>query len=213
MNALTCRVDLPGWRLYFASLRLLDEFDPHRLEILVRETGAAFRRDLTGQDLVARPVIAALRELFKQAGTSPSRYRPSSEALGRRLLKGEELPRIQPLVDVNNLLSVVTLCPCCVMRPGSVEPPLTLRRGRSGDVIQGLRGPLDLEGKPTLEDAGGPFGTPITDDHRVILRPEDRSALLVAYLPADGAPDVAASLRGLAEKIPGLQIGSEWHFA
>ena len=213
MNPLTCRMELPGWQLYFAALALGEGFDPGALESLVQETDVSFRKGLAGQDLAGQPVIGALRELFRQAGTSPSRYRPSSEALGRRVLKGEGLPRIQPLVDLNNLLSLITLCPCCVMRLETVEPPLVLRRGEPGEALHGLRGVLELDGKPVLADARGPFGTPITDDHRVVLQPGDRSALLVAYVPAAAAVDAGAVLGRLAGRLPGVCLGPEWRFA
>lgn len=212
MESLTCRVELPGWRLTFAWLELSGDADPVRLAEVFAEEESRFRARLEGRDLAAEPMVAALRELFKQAGTSPSKYRPSSEALGRRVLKGEGLPRIHPLVDLNNLLSLATLAPCCVMRPGSVEPPLVLRHGAAGETIQGLRGPLDLEGKPVLADARGPFGTPITDDHRVVLQAGDRAALLVAYLPAAAPVEVTATLQDLAGRISGIRVGPHWQF-
>lgn len=206
MESLTCRVELPGWRLFFAWLELSGDLDPVRGAAAFTEEEARFRARMEGRDLAAEPMVAALRELFKQAGTSPSKYRPSSEALGRRVLKGEGLPRIHPLVDLNNLLSLATLTPCCVMRPGSVELPLVLRRGGDGETIQGLRGPMELEGKPVLADARGPFGTPITDDHRVVLQPGDRAALLVAYVPAAAPAEVPAALNALADRLSGVRV-------
>jgi hypothetical protein len=59
-------------------------------------------------------------------------------------------------------------------------------------MLDAMRGPLDLAGKPLLADAAGPFGTPITDAHRVKVLPETTSGWLVAYLPA-GAPRRAAT--------------------
>ncbi len=212
MDSLTCRLEIPGWRLAFAWLEQSGEAAPARRAAVFAEEEDRFRARQAGRDLAADPVVAALRELFKQVGTSPSKYRPSSEALGRRVLKGEGLPRIHPLVDLNNLLSLATLAPCCVMRPGSVEPPLALRRGGAGETLHGLRGALDLEGKPVLADVRGPFGTPITDDHRVVVQPEDRAALLVAYVPAAVPVDINAALRDLADRISGIRVGSCWRF-
>jgi DNA/RNA-binding domain of Phe-tRNA-synthetase-like protein len=134
--------------------------------------------------LAAVPVVAAVRRLFREAGTDPTRYRPSSEALLRRVLKGEELPAIHPLVDANNCLSVARVVPCCVMAAGSVAGAMRLRRGEAGERMDSLRGPFELQGKPLLEDAAGPFGTPITDSRRVAVQAETARALMVAYLPA-----------------------------
>ena len=149
----------------------------------------AARRDFDLATLAEVPVVAAMRRLFRDAGTDPTRYRPSSEALLRRVLKGEELPAIHPLVDVNNALSLALAVPCCVMAEGSVTGEMTLRRGEAGERMTSLRGPFDLEGKPLLADGEGPFGTPITDSHRVAVQPATRRALLVAYLPAAAAPE------------------------
>lgn len=205
-----CRLELPGWRLLFYRLALTGSFRPAVLAAGLRQEENRLRNELAGNELSGHPVLAALRELFRQAGTSPSRYRPSSEALVRRVLKAESLPAIHPLVDFNNLLSLRTMCPCCVMRTGSVIPPLVFRIGRAGESITGLRGSLDLDGKPVLADTAGPFGTPITDDHRVVLTPADETAWLVIYAPAGlpggldrAAPDLAGNMPGLVcEELP-----------
>ena len=137
--------------------------------------------------------MAALRSLFRAAGCDPTRYRPSSEALLRRLLKGEDLPAIHPLVDLNNCLSVALAVPCCIVAEGSFTPPVVLRAGRAGESYESLRGPFNLEGKPLLADAEGPFGTPITDSQRVKVTGDTRGAWMVAYLPAGVvAPEAAA---------------------
>lgn len=211
-ETLTCRMELPGWRLYFAGLRLGDSFDPERLAGRLAAAQAELRQRLGGSEAASTPEFESLRELFRAAGTNPSRYRPSSEALARRVLKGDALPRIQPLVDFNNLLSLRTLCPCCVMAPEAVTPPLLLRRGKAGESVQGLRAAMDLEGKPVLEDARGPFGTPVTDDHRVILAPAHRQALLVIYQPAALEWDAGRAVRDEAAAAGQILVGPEWIF-
>jgi DNA/RNA-binding domain of Phe-tRNA-synthetase-like protein len=148
--------------------------------------GAEARQRFGGANLVDFAVVASVRRLFREAGTDPTRYRPSSEALLRRILKGEELPAIHPLVDLNNCLSVALAVPSCVMAEGSVEGRIELRRGLMGERMESLRGDFDLAGKPLLADARGPFGTPITDSRRVAVGEATRAAWLVAYLPATG---------------------------
>jgi DNA/RNA-binding domain of Phe-tRNA-synthetase-like protein len=148
--------------------------------------------------------VAAVRSLFRAAGCDPTRYRPSSEALLRRLLKGEELPAIHPFVDLNNCLSVALAVPSCVAAEGSFAGPVTLRAGRPGESYDSLRGPFNLEGKPLLADPQGPFGTPITDSQRVKVTGETRGAWLVAYLPSGGVrPEQAErELQGLLAQAP-----------
>jgi len=129
-------------------------------------------------------VVGALRALFRAAGCDPTRYRPASEALLRRLVKGGELPEIFPLVDVNNCLSAELAVPCCVMVEGSFTEPMTWRSGVEGESYTSLRGPFNLEKKPVLFDPDGPLDTPITGNVRVKVEPDTERAWLVAYMPA-----------------------------
>jgi DNA/RNA-binding domain of Phe-tRNA-synthetase-like protein len=125
-----------------------------------------------------------MRKLFRGAGCDPTRYRPASEALLRRLVKGAELPEIHPLVDVNNCLSAELAAPCCVMAEGTLGSSLLFRRGESGESYESLRGPFNLDAKPLLVDELGPIDTPITGGVRVKVKPDTERAWLVAYLPA-----------------------------
>jgi DNA/RNA-binding domain of Phe-tRNA-synthetase-like protein len=174
---------LEGWTLFWAELELRGN-EREALAALRTEVAIRARASHTIEGLAAHPTAAAVRRLFRQAGCDPTRHRPSSEALLRRLLKGEELPAIHPLVDLNNCLSVELVVPGCVMPAGAVTPPFVLRAGREGETMLSMRGPYELHGKPLLADPSGPFGTPITDSERVKVTRETVRALLVAYLPA-----------------------------
>ncbi len=188
MSDAVWRSELAGWELgWFEVETTGDEAAAGALTARRSRVAGELRSRWTPAELGEDPTVAALRRLFKAAGCDPGRYRPSSEALLRRLLKGEELPSIHPLVDLNNQLSIELKAPACVVRHGSFDFPVTLRAGRAGEVLDSMRGPLDLAGKPLLEDAAGPFGTPITDSHRVKVLPETAAVWLVVYLPA--APD------------------------
>jgi len=180
---LDVRHELPGWTLFWADLEL-QAGSEGMLAGLRTEVGARARASHTLEALSAHPTVAALRKLFRQAGCDPTRHRPSSEALLRRVLKGEELSAIHTLVDVNNCLSVELVVPGCVMALGSATPPFVLRAGRDGETMLSMRGPYELHGKPLLADGDGPFGTPITDSERVKVREGANRAWLVAYLPA-----------------------------
>jgi DNA/RNA-binding domain of Phe-tRNA-synthetase-like protein len=190
-------LELAGWELLWVRLEAAPGGQEAISEMaaLRRQVSERARANFTLETLGAHPTVAALRRLFKAAGCDPSRYRPSSEALLRRVLKGEDLPAIHPLVDLNNCLSVELAVPSCVLAEGTVTPPLVLRAGRPGEDFLSLRGPLNLEGKPLLADTLGPFGTPITDSQRVRVEGETRAAWLVAYLPEGVVPPAAAQGR------------------
>ena len=180
------RFELDGWRLFFALLeRGADE--QGRLAQLRLECAARARDRWQIESLAADPTVAGLRKLFRAAGTDPTRYRPSSEALLRRILKGAELPAISPLVDLNNCLSLELAVPCCVMVGDAVGSPYVLRAGQAGESYESLKGHFNLEGKPLLVDVHGPCDAPITGSRRVMIDEETQRAWLVAYLPADAA--------------------------
>jgi DNA/RNA-binding domain of Phe-tRNA-synthetase-like protein len=177
------RHELPGWQLLWARFTMRGGAE-EALGALRRRTQAEVRARWPLEMLAQQPTVAAIRALFRQAGCDPTRYRPSSEALLRRVLKGEDLPCILPAVDLNNLLSIELAVPACVMDARRVAPPLVLRAGRPGERMLSMRGDFDLEGKPLLEDGQGVFGTPITDSERVKVQADSMDIVLVAYLPA-----------------------------
>lgn len=190
--------ELEGWELFFAKL----DAGGLSTETTVRarrEVVERARTALSRETLAAHPPVAALRKLFKQAGCDPSRYRPASEALLRRILKGEDLPPIHPLVDVNNSLSAELAVPCCVMAAGTFEPPFLFRAGRPDESYESFKGPFRLEGKPLLLDALGPCDAPITGSERVKVQPDTTRATLVAYLPEGvvSREDASAALEAI----------------
>lgn len=198
--------ELAGWELFWAELR----FEPDgadataELEAEARRAAEAYGAG----PLAEHPTIAALRRLFRAAGCDPTRYRPSSEALLRRVLKGQAPPAIHPLVDLNNCLSMRLAVPACVMARGSFAGPFVLREGREGESYESLKGPFNLAGKPLLADASGPCDAPITGSRRVMIRPDTRQASLVAYLPEGVVShDQAASrLEELVARFPGVEV-------
>ncbi len=208
-DSIEIHYDLKGWEIFFARLEGRDDAEGELAALRTRIAKRARERHQLPA-LASHPTIAALRRLFRAAGCDPTRYRPSSEALLRRLLKGHELPTIQPLVDVNNCLSAELAVPCCVMAEGTFSAPLVLRAGRTGEAYESLRGPFKLEGKPLLVDGDGPVDTPITGSQRVKVQQESRTAWLAAYLPAGvvSLDEAGEVLRDLLERAPVADIGT-----
>ncbi len=196
-------VELEGWEPAWFRLEPTGAA-AEDLRALRERVVTGVRERFAGGSPADDPVVAAVRRLFRAAGTDPTRHRPSSEALARRVLKGQELQEIHPLVDLNNLLSLKLMVPCCVVDPAALAPPFVLRRGREGEVMESLRGPFNLAGKPVLEDRAGPFGTPITDSERVRITPSTGECWLVAYtVAAGGGPgEVGRELADLLETAP-----------
>jgi DNA/RNA-binding domain of Phe-tRNA-synthetase-like protein len=84
---------------------------PPALVEMLRESEASMRRQLSLDRLTEHPLIAPWREAFRVLGIKPSEFRVSIEALARRVLRDQELPSINALVDIGNIISLKRLVP------------------------------------------------------------------------------------------------------
>jgi DNA/RNA-binding domain of Phe-tRNA-synthetase-like protein len=149
------------------------------------------------------PGAADARALYKALGLDPTKVRPSSESLTRRVLKGEALYRVNTLVDALNLSSLRYQLPFGLYDLDHVRPPVVLRRGAPGEAYEGIRkGPVHVEGRPVLVDASGPFGNPTSDSARTMITPATRRALVTVYAPASySAARLGEVVDGTAETL------------
>lgn len=130
--------------------------------------------------------LRAARHLYKAFGIDPTRTRPSSEALVRRVLRGQPLPRVFNAVDVGNLCSVRFLLPLGLYDAGKIRGNAVLRRGRAGEGYQGIRKDrVNVDGRPTLADEEGPFGNPTSDSLRTCVDESTTSLWMVIFAPLD----------------------------
>lgn len=142
-------------------------------------------------------VVAAVRTMYKAVGIDPTKTRPSSEALLRRIRKGDALPRINSLVDIINWTSLESQLPFGLYDRGRVLGAISMRLGVEGESYAGIRKDVvHLTGRPTLADDDGPFGNPTSDSARTMVTPETTEALIVVFAPA--AIDPALADRALA---------------
>jgi DNA/RNA-binding domain of Phe-tRNA-synthetase-like protein len=149
------------------------------------------------------PGAADARTLYKALGIDPTKTRPSNEALLRRALKGEALYRINTLVDALNLVSLREQLPFGLYDLDRVRPPVLLRRGAAGEGYEGIRkGLVNVEARPVLVDAEGPFGNPTSDSARTMITLAARRTLVIAYAPAGySLARLNAVLDGTAETL------------
>ena len=143
-------------------------------EELWQEIGALgdrFRETLTTESLKEMSSIAATRSVYRACGKDPSRYRPASEALIRRMLQGKKLYQIDTLVDLVNLASIAYGYSIGGFDADKfVGDTLTLGIGREGEPYEGIgRGMLNIAGLPVYRDAEGGVGTPTSDHERTKL--------------------------------------------
>lgn len=120
------------------------------------------------EDIKRQPAIAATREAYKRCGKDPGRYRPSAEALRRRLMRGIPLYQIDTLVDLINLVSLRTGYSIGGFDADKIDGThLELGIGKAGEPFEAIgRGILNIEGLPVYRDNRGGIGTPTSDEER-----------------------------------------------
>lgn len=146
-------------------------------------------------------VIAAVRSMYKRLGIDPTKTRPSSEALWRRVRRGDAFPRINSLVDVINWTSLETQLSFGLYDADQIDGAVTLRRGLPDEEYAGIRKDVvHVAGRMVLADARGAFGNPTSDSARTMVTVATRQALVVVYAPASLDAAVAGHARQLTDK-------------
>jgi DNA/RNA-binding domain of Phe-tRNA-synthetase-like protein len=130
-------------------------------------------------------VTAMVRTMYRRLGIDPTRTRPSSEALLRRVRKGDPLPRVNSLVDIINWCSLESQLPFGLYDRANVHGRVELRLGREGEEYAGIRkDTVHVAGRLTLADDEGPFGNPTSDSARTMVTAATTSAIVVIFAPA-----------------------------
>lgn len=143
--------------------------------------GERFRKELTTESLKELTSISATRRVYRACGKDPSRYRPASEALIRRMLQGKELYQRDTLVDLINLASIAYGYSIGGFDADKfVGDTLTLGIGREGEPYEGIgRGFINIHGLPVYRDEQGGVGTPTSDNERTKMTLETRHLLVL----------------------------------
>ncbi len=148
-------------------------------------------RDITElPDINRRPGIRATRDAYKALGKEPNRYRPSAEALCRRVVKGMELYRINALVDLINLVSLLSGYSIGGFDADRIQGEvLSLGVGREGELFEAIgRGELNIACMPVYRDSIGGIGTPTSDNERTKLDISTRRLLMCVNVYGEEMP-------------------------
>ena len=151
----------------------------HRMDSPLAAAEAAVR--------ISPPVeTTAVRTMYKRVGIDPTKTRPSSEALLRRVRKGDTLPRINSMVDVCNWCSFEFQLPYGLYDAAQIQGDVMLRIGREGESYPGIRkDDVHVGGRIALVDTRGPFGNPTSDSARTMVTTATTRALLVVFAPRE----------------------------
>jgi DNA/RNA-binding domain of Phe-tRNA-synthetase-like protein len=149
------------------------------------------RREFTLESLADSKPVRDVRAMFREWGMDPSKYRPSSEALLRRVVQGKGLYRVSNVVDIGNLGSIETGWPFGCYDRSRIQQPIEFRHGVAGESYEGIgKQTWHLQGRPLLADFQGPFGSPISDSTRSMITESAKDILIVLYVPV-GAIDAS----------------------
>lgn len=147
--------------------------------------------------------IRATRQAYKRLGKDPNRYRPSAEALHRRILRGLSLYKIDTLVDIVNLVSIRSGYSIGGFDAGKIEGDLILGIGQEGERYEGIgRGELNIAGLPVYRDHLGGIGTPTSDEERTKIGMDTTDLLMIinGYSGEEGLLEAAVYAADLLKK-------------
>lgn len=168
------------------------------------------------EDIKKNPAIAATRDIYKKLGKDPNRYRPSSEALCRRIVRDLPLYQIDTLVDMINLVSLKTGYSIGGFDADKIEgDALTLGVGMADEPYEGIgRGILNIEGLPVYRDQQGGIGTPTSDNERTKIGIETTNflAIINGYNGKEGLEDAAIYMQSLLKQFANAKEEDIYYF-
>lgn len=192
------------------------ENSPYSEELwkVIDRQGEQFRQLFTTQTVKDISAIAATRSVYKACGKDPSRYRPSSEALIRRMLQGKQLYQIDTLVDLINLASITYGYSIGGFDADKFDgDTLTLGVGREGEPYEGIgRGMLNIAGLPVYSDATGGVGTPTSDNERTKMTLGTRRLVALVNGYDGNEHDVQSTAQLIIDLVTRFCNGRNAHF-
>ncbi|MCM1138464.1 MAG: phenylalanine--tRNA ligase beta subunit-related protein [Duncaniella sp.] len=180
----------PGLRVVTIEADVENKDTSDELWGLISRGASDMRNVLDIPDINKRNGIRATREAYKKLGKEPNRYRPSCEALCRRLVKGLELYRINALVDIINLISIQSGYSIGGFDMDKIQgDSITLGVGMDGEPFEAIgRGELNIANMPVYRDAVGGIGTPTSDNERTKLDIDTKRLLMCVNIYGEEMP-------------------------
>ncbi len=194
----------PGLTLGIMECSITNAPSPEMLWDEIGTLEESIKNTYTLESVNKRPAIAATRQAYKISGKDPNRYRPSAEALCRRILRGLELYQVNTAVDLINLISIQTGYSIGGFDADKIAgQEITLGIGRENEPFEAIgRGQLNIAGLPVYRDETGGIGTPTSDNERTKLSLSTTRLLMIinAYSGKDGLEEALDFSESLLRK-------------
>ena len=171
---------VPELKLSCIECNVLVQEKNENLWVEIQEEIKQLAKQLEVEDISRLPAISASRLAYKKCGKDPARYRLSSEALLRRVLKRGEIYQINNVVDVLNLVSISSGYSIGGYDAHKIEGKAEFGIGKTNEPYVGIgRGELNIEFMPVFRDATGAFGTPTSDSERTCVSAKTKRFLMI----------------------------------
>ncbi|MDO9153879.1 MAG: phenylalanine--tRNA ligase beta subunit-related protein [Paludibacter sp.] len=146
------------------------------MEMEIEKITSTFNID----DIKNRPAIAATRKIYKSLGKDPNRYRPSAEALCRRIVREIPVYKVNTLVDIINIVSIRSGFSIGAFDADKIQGDIVLEVGTIEDEFEAIgRGLMNVENLPLFRDNMGGIGTPTSDNERTKITDLTSNILLI----------------------------------
>lgn len=146
----------------------------------IDEVVKSVRNIYTLEEIIKEPKILESRNGYKKLGKDPSHTRVACENLWRRLIKGQTLYRLGDVIDLGNILSILTKRSVCVVDKDKLIGDVTIRQGTKEDIYMTInRGPLNVDKIPVYTDDESPFGCPSSDTLRTAVDENTKSIFIM----------------------------------
>ncbi|HEC69830.1 MAG TPA: hypothetical protein ENI31_06075 [Candidatus Omnitrophica bacterium] len=206
------REKLPSFNFFWAEFRGIEivPFSSEFLQAFEKEK-ASILKNYSLETLKNQENISLTRQAFKALGLDPARYRPSSEALLRRLLLNKEITFINNAVDLINLLSLKYKLAMGIYDSDKIKGDLVIREGRESEEYLGINARLiNCKSKIVLVDSQGVVGSPYVDSQRTKVDWQSKNLIHVIYLVPSKFKEDFSEARKLASHFLGGDISSYW---
>jgi len=145
-------------------------------EEILEQIQTQYTMDMISQ----RAAIRETKEAYRTLGKDPSRYRPSAEALSRRVVSGKGLYMINNVVDILNLISVESGFSIGGYDAEKIVGDVEFGIGAKDEPYQAIaRGALNIENLPIFRDDLSAFGSPTSDSQRTMVTDATEKFLMI----------------------------------
>ncbi len=146
------------------------------LSFLVKE----YQNKYDKEAITKIPKLKETRDGYKAFGKDPSHTRPACEAILRRFVGGSGIYRLGDIIDLGNIISLITKRSVCVVDADLIQGNITIRLGRTDESFYGInRGLINVDKLPVYVDDIGPFGSPTSDTERTKVTNTTKSILVM----------------------------------